>query len=140
PEAEPSAAATVTSSQPATAIAPQPSDTPTASAGGGAPVSDRSRRDFASALSGARSIARQVIRLEDRNRPGSNATEQEKQDYRVRQAAAAAARDYDKYLDGLEASMRGNITDADAVQSIAKANQTRAYLSDLLKRSPLTLR
>ena len=36
--------------------------------------------------------------------------------------------------------MRGNITDADAVQSIAKANHTRAYLSDLLKRSQLTLR
>lgn len=139
PDAQPSVAATMASSQPA-AIVPQPSDTPTASAGSGAPVSDRSRRDFASALSGARSIARQVIRLEDRDRPGSNATEQEKQNYRVRQAAAAAARDYDKYLDGLEASMRGNITDADAVQSIAKANQTRAYLSDLLKRSQLTLR
>jgi len=139
PDAQPSEAASLASPEPLV-VAPQPSNTPTASAGGGAPVSDRSRRDFASALSGARSIARQVIRLEDRDRPGSNATEQEKQDYRVRQAAAAAARDYDKYLDGLEASMRGNITDADAVQSIAKANQTRAYLSDLLKRSQLTLR
>lgn len=112
----------------------------TTAAGAGGEVTDRQRRDFASALSGARSVAKQVIRLEDRNRPGSNASEQEKQDYRVRQAAAGAARDYEKYLDGLEASMRGNITGADADQSIAKANQTRAYLSDLLKRSQLTLR
>lgn len=115
----------------------QSAETPAASGGG--VVTDRHRRDFATALSGARSVARQVIRLGDRDRPGSNASEQEKQDFRVRQAAASAARDYDKYLDGLEASMRGNITGADADQSIAKANQTRGYLSDLLKRSQLTL-
>ncbi|MFZ9396334.1 MAG: protein kinase domain-containing protein [Erythrobacter sp.] len=118
---------------------PTPAATAAAS-GAGNPVSDRSRREFASAVRGARSVAQQVIRLGDRDRPGSNATEQEQQAFRTRQGAATAARDYLKYLDGLEASMRGNITDADAVQSIAKANQTRGYLSDLLKRSQQTLR
>lgn len=142
PTATPTAAAAATReaiAEPTVAAAPT-REAPAASAGGGSPVSDRSRRDFASAVRGARSVAQQVIRLEDRDRPGSNATEQERQDYRVRQGAATAARDYLKYLDGLEASMRGNITDADAVQSIAKANQTRGYLSDLLKRSQQTLR
>lgn len=139
PTAAPTADVRAANEEPTVAAAPTRA-APAASPGGGSPVSDRSRREFASAVRGARSVAQQVIRLGDRDRPGANATEQEKQDFRVRQGAATGARDYLKYLDGLEASMRGNITDADAVQSIAKANQTRGYLSDLLKRSQATLR
>src|SRR3546814_214113 len=45
----------------------------------------------------------------------------------------------EKYLSELESSMRGVSTEADAVKLIANANQTRAYLQDLLKRSEATL-
>lgn len=120
-----------------TAVAQPQAAATTASSSAG--LSSARRREFANAVSSARSIARKVIRLGPRDRPGSDASDQEKQDFRSRQGAADAARNYEKYLSELESSMRGVSTEADAVKLIANANQTRAYLQDLLKRSEATL-
>jgi non-specific serine/threonine protein kinase len=104
-----------------------------ASAGTG--VSSGKKREFSSAVDRARDLARQVIRAGDRNRPGSDATAEQQEGYRIRQANARAARDYQGYLDTLEASMRGTTDDEEASRSIIKANQTESYLRDLLRRS-----
>ena len=86
-------------------------------------------------LGRGRDLARQVIRAGERDRPGDNASDAEKEGYRIRQANAKTARDYQAYLDTLEASMRGTTTDDVASQSIIKANQTESYLRDLQRRS-----
>lgn len=75
----------------------------------------------------------------NRDKPGSNATDAEKDGYRVRQASAKTAREYESYLATLEASLAGTKSNAEADQSIAKANQTKSYLMLLLSRSTSTL-
>jgi non-specific serine/threonine protein kinase len=106
-----------------------------AAASAGTGVSAAKKREFSSAVDRARDLARQVIRAGDRNRPGSDATPEQQEGYRIRQANAKAARDYQGYLDTLEASMRGTTDDEEASRSIIKANQTESYLRDLLRRS-----
>ncbi|MXO60838.1 protein kinase [Altererythrobacter salegens] len=102
-------------------------------------VTDAQKREFASVLAGARDVAREVIQL-GRKRPSSNASEEEKASYSIRHSAAEAAKDYQRYLDSLDASMRGTTGAVEAKQSITKAYQTRAYLTDLRQRSQLSLK
>ncbi|HTN13423.1 MAG TPA: serine/threonine-protein kinase [Sphingomonadaceae bacterium] len=99
------------------------------------PANDGQKRQLKSAVDGAKDISKQVIRLADRNKPGANATPEQKEGYRVRQANAATARDYESYLDSLSNSMRGARSRAEADQLIAQANQTKGYLSQLLSAS-----
>jgi serine/threonine protein kinase len=106
---------------------------PAAASGGG--VSAAKRREFSSAVGRGRDLARQVIRMGDRDKPGANASQDEQDGYRIRQANAKTARDYQGYLDTLEASMRGTTDDDEASRSIIKANQTESYLRDLQRRS-----
>jgi len=103
------------------------------------PVTSAQRKQLKSALDNARDVSRQVIRLGNRDRPDNNATELQKQAYRVRQANMQTARDYERYLDTLEASMRGNRTRSEAEQLIAQANQTRGYLNQIFAESRASL-
>lgn len=102
-------------------------------------VSRAKRQQFDSVMSEAREIARQVIRLGSRDRPGSRATEEEREGYRIRQADRDTARQYDDYLDGLRSSIRRAKSDSEADGLIQQALQTRDYLQVLLTRSSGTL-
>ena len=102
-------------------------------------ATDTQRRQLKSALDNARDVSKQVIRLGPRNRPGSNASEAKQDAYRRRQANMNTARDYERYLDTLENSMRGSRTRAEADQLIAQAHQTRGYLNQLLAESRASL-
>ena len=74
-------------------------------------------------IDGARSLAKQVIRMGDHS---SNAT---------RKANAGLAKNYDKYLANLRDSGRGVKSDKDAERLIKEANQTKAYIVFLNKQS-----
>jgi non-specific serine/threonine protein kinase len=87
-----------------------------------------------SIVSDGRGMAKDVIRMADR-RPGSGATDAEKQAYQVRKANADLARGYDKYLASIRDSARGVRTGRDAERLIKQASQTRAYLTFLVRRS-----
>ncbi len=104
-------------------------------AGRGEAATDAQKRQLKSVVDSAKDISKQVIRLGDRNKPGANATDAQKDGYRTRQANANTARDYEKYLDTLTNSMRGARTKAEADQLISQANQTKSYLSQLLSGS-----
>lgn len=99
------------------------------------PATDGQKRQLKSAVDSAKDLSKQVIRLADRNKPGANATDDQKEGYRIRQANAATARDYERYLDSLSNSMRGVRSRAEADQLITQANQTKGYLSQLLSGS-----
>lgn len=129
-----SAPATVaTSSAPAASQAPSEPATAAAADDGG--VSVTTRRNFAKSIGDARDIARQVMRLAEGRKPGSGASDEDKEAYRIRQASAQSAKSYVSYLDTLEASMRGTTSEAEAKNSVVKASQTKAYLQALLNRS-----
>jgi non-specific serine/threonine protein kinase len=98
-------------------------------------LSSAKRGQFNTVISRANALARQVRALPSGDRPGSRATDEERQAYRARQADRDAARDYQRYLDRLEASMRGADSDAEADQLIAQALQTEDYLRAMLNRS-----
>ncbi len=49
-------------------------------------------------------------------------------------------RGYERYLDTLSNSMRGSRSKAEADKLIAQANQTRAYLNQLLAQSKASLK
>ena len=78
---------------------------------------------------------RQVRNLPSGNRPGSGATDEQREAYRARQADKDAARDYERYLNRLESSMRGAKSEAEADQLISQALQTEDYLRAMLSRS-----
>ncbi len=118
-------------------VAPTP-DAATAAASN-EPATDAQRRQLASAISAARDIANRVIRMADRPAPGADASNREKDGHLIRQANVRTARDYQKYLDTLENSMRGTRTKEEADQLIAGANQTRTYLAQLQAGSQATL-
>ncbi|KPL66946.1 hypothetical protein SZ64_01855 [Erythrobacter sp. SG61-1L] len=129
--------AAVQSNSSSAANTAQPSATAASSppAGKSEPATDAQKRQLKSVVDSAKDISRQVIRLADRNKPGSNATAEQQEGYRTRQANATTARDYDKYLDTLTNSMRGARTKTEADQLITQANQTKSYLSQLLSGS-----
>ena len=79
-------------------------------------------------------MAKDVIRMADR-KPGSGATDAEKQAYQARKANADLARGYYKYLAQIRDSSRGVKSGRDADRLIKQASQTRAYLTFLVRRS-----
>ena len=87
-----------------------------------------------SIISDGRGMAKDVIRMADR-KPGSGATDAEKQAYQARKANADLARGYDKYLAQIRDSSRGVKSGRDADRLIKQASQTRAYLTFLVRRS-----
>jgi serine/threonine protein kinase len=87
-----------------------------------------------SIISDGRGMAKDVIRMADR-KPGSGASDAEKQAYQQRRSNAALARNYDKYLASIRDSSRGVRTARDADRLIKQASQTRAYLTFLVRQS-----
>jgi len=68
-------------------------------------------------------------------KPGSGASDAEKQAYQQRKSNAALARNYDKYLASIRDSSRGVKSARDADRLIKQASQTRAYLTFLVRQS-----
>ncbi|MEO6113025.1 MAG: serine/threonine-protein kinase [Sphingomicrobium sp.] len=101
--------------------------TGTTAAASTAGVSPAKMAQFNAIISEARSMAKQVIGMAGR---GSGDADSQK-----RKANAALARNYDKYLANLKDSMRGAKSDRDADRLIKQANQTKAYISFLMKQS-----
>jgi non-specific serine/threonine protein kinase len=132
-----SSPAPTTSAGAAPAAAPQ---APVSSASRGVGASAAQRREISRIVDRADDVARDVIRLEQRNRPGANATEQQREGYRIRQADAQTAREYQTYLQNLEASLVNVGSSAEADRMIQQANQTLGYLRELLARSNATMR
>ena len=137
--------------QPAQQAAPRPSAAaaapdPAASsrpAANGAPdtaIAAATLREFRSVVDKANDVARDVIRLGDRARPGRNASEAEQEKFRIRQQNAQSAKNYQSYLDTLSQSMKGIRSESEARQSVAKARQTLGYLTAMLADSKASLR
>ncbi len=95
-------------------------------------------RSFGSAVSAARGIAANVIRMGNGAAPGRDASDSDKEGHRIRQANVRTANEYVRYLDTLTNSMRGVRTEREVDQLIASANQTKGYLSTLQSRSSAT--
>ena len=72
-----------------------------------------------------------MIRLGRGNAPDNDASDQEKENFRLRQQNADTARGYKTYLDGLVNSMRGDRTEAEVDLNTTNAERTRGYLRDL---------
>ena len=122
-----------------TGAAQQAATQPTAAPQGGGSVTRDHRRRFDDIADNAESIARDVIRMERRDRPGSNASADEQQAFRTRQANAETARGYQNYLSDLRRYMRNVESGADAEMRIQQAEQTRGYLRNLQAGSSATL-
>ena len=102
-------------------------------------MSAAQRREISRIVDRADDVARDVIRLERRDRPGANASEEDREGFRIRQADAQTAREYQTYLQNLEASLVNVNSSAEADRMIQQANQTLGYLRELLNRSNATL-
>ncbi len=144
PTATSAAAATASpqaTAMPSAAAVPGPApQAPAASSPAGAAISTTQRRQISRIIDRADDVAGDVIRLERRDRPGSNASEQDREGYRIRQANAQTAREYQAYLQTLEASLVNVRGSAEADRMTAQANQTLGYLQQLLNGSNATLR
>lgn len=138
PAAQPSIGPTAAGQTSAPATAASQTAAP-ASMGGGSPITTAQRRQINRIVDQANDVARDVIRLERRDRPGANATAEEREGYTIRQADAQTAREYQTYLRNLESSM-ANATADDGERMIQQANQTLGYLRELVNRSNATLR
>lgn len=110
---------------PELAAAPAPTGPAAASSATG--VSPAKLRLFNAIVNDARSSAKQVMAMANQ---GSGDAGSQK-----RKANAALARNYDKYLANLKDSMRGATSDRDADRLIKQANQTKSYISFLMKQS-----
>lgn len=97
-------------------------------------------REFRSALDMARDAARDVIRLESRQRPDRGASAEEMTGYRLRQQNAAAARNYRNYLDTLSRSVRDARSETLTRHAVERARQTHGYLAAMLADSQASLR
>jgi len=95
-------------------------------------------RTFNSILSAARADAQSIDRMAKGKRPGSDASDAEKQGYEVRKDAAKKAQGYEKYLSTLANSMRGVRTEREVDQLIASARQTQGYLTYLVQKVSAT--
>ncbi|WEK46597.1 MAG: serine/threonine-protein kinase [Candidatus Andeanibacterium colombiense] len=101
-------------------------------AGSGESATDSQKRSLKSVVDSAKEISKQVIRLADRDKDKDGAG--------TRSANAGTARNYENYLDTLSNSMRGKRSKEEAEKLIAQANQTRAYLNQLLAQSKASLK
>jgi len=98
-------------------------------------VSPGKLQKFNSTVSASREIADTVIRMGRGGRPGSGASDEEKERYRVLQQGKTAAQGYLSYLTNLTNSMRGAKNDREAELFISQAEQTKRYLGVMLSRS-----
>ena len=120
---------------------PTPSATPTAAASGKPAVgaitgiSPAKLQQFNASVASAREIAANVIRMGQVSRPGSSASQDEKDSYKTLDQGKKSAQNYLKYLDGLARSIRGARSDAEAERYIAQADQTKRYLAEMQARS-----
>ena len=115
---------------PATAAAAEPESSSTSTG-----VSAAKLSQFNGIIADGRAMAKQVIRMGERNRPGPGASAQERAAYEVRRANVPLARNYDSHLAKLKDTMRGMNSDREADTLIKQANQTKAYLQFLVKQS-----
>lgn len=91
---------------------------------------------LAGIVSTSHEIAARVIQMgNNAPKPRPNATDKQKENYRVLQQNVTAAKDYLGYLDGLNKSMAKAKSDREADTLIGLADQTRRYLTVLLSRS-----
>ncbi len=125
---------------PASPLATSTTAAPSAAAQDTRPMTATQRRDIARLIDRADDLAQEVIRLERRDRPGSGASEEEQQAYRIRQADAQTAREYQGYLQTLEASLPNVNSRSEADRMIRQVNETHGYLQVLYNRSSATLR
>ncbi len=109
-----------------------------APAGSASDLFPQKYRSFGATVSSARSIAANVIRLGNGPEPGKEASDSDKEGYRIRQSNVKTAKDYVRYLDTLANSMRGVRTEREVDQLIASANQTKTYLNAIQSRSQAT--
>lgn len=107
----------------ATTTAPVVTTTTTVPSSAGS-VSSSKKAQIQSAVSSGRSMARQVISIGR----ASDATPQQKANVKLAQG-------YDSYLAKVQDSARGVKSDREADQLIKQANQTKAYITFLLKQS-----
>ncbi len=116
PETPRTVVATATPLTPAVVATPAPTVTATPASTVG--VSPAKMRQFNATVDEARGMAKRVI-------ASGGATK----------ANVQLAKNYDKYLGTLKDSMRGAKNDRDADRLIKQANQTKAYISFLVKQS-----
>ncbi|GAA4041370.1 hypothetical protein GCM10022281_22970 [Sphingomonas rosea] len=128
-EARATAAAVPASRPVATAAAPVVA-APAASA---TLLSPATTSEFNAIVNDARGMAKQVIRMGSRARPGS--TPEERANYDMLRANAQLAQTYDASLANLKNAFRGVRSDQQAQSMVKQAKQTRAYLVFLVKRS-----
>jgi non-specific serine/threonine protein kinase len=121
------------------AVASNNPQAPAEKPGPGTGVSAQTRQEFQTVVASARDVAREVIRLGDRARPGARASELEQTGFRLRQQNAQSAKTYQDYLDTLSRSMEGTTTEAVARQSVDKARQTLSYLNRMQAGSKASL-
>ena len=117
-------------------IAATPTSTPqdsTVTSGTG--VSPAKMQQFNAAVSSARDVATTVIRMAQVDRPGSNASNEAKDRYRLLQQNKSSAQGYQGYLNNLASSIRRAKSDREAQVFISQAEQTKRYLNVLLSRS-----
>ena len=131
------AASTVAVADPTPTTSPTPSPTfsgPPA-AGAIAGISSGKLQQFNAAVAASREIAANVIRLGQVSRPGSGASQDEKDAYKTLDQGKKSAQNYLKYLDGLTRSLSRARGDAEADRYIAQAEQTKRYLAEMQSRS-----
>ena len=92
-------------------------------------------QQFNATVASAREIAASVIRLGQVSRPGSGASQDEKDRFKTLDQGKKSAQNYLKYLDGLTRSMARVQNDAEAERHIAQAEQTKRYLAEMQARS-----
>jgi len=132
--AEQAAAARKAAATPVSTVAPAVTTTAVAAApSSGDQLSGATTSQFNAIVNEGRDMARQVIRMGDRARPGSGPDGQA--NYELLRQNAQLARTYDSSLAALKNSFRGVQSDRQADPLIKQAKQTRAYLVFLVKRS-----
>jgi serine/threonine protein kinase len=92
-------------------------------------------RTFQSVVREARGVADDVIELGRGSEPGSDASQDAKDGYRIRQQNVQTARNYVSYLDTLVNSMRGDRSEREVDENISNAQETRRYLQQLREAS-----
>jgi hypothetical protein len=98
-------------------------------------------RNFNAIIREARSLSDDVVELGRGAEPASDASQDVKDGYRIRQQNANTARaTYVPYLDTLVNSMRGDRTEGEVDVNISRAEETRRYLRQLLESSRATRR
>jgi non-specific serine/threonine protein kinase len=134
-QASPAAAETATTT---TAAEPTATAAPVADSGAKGQADElfpAKFRTFNSIVREARGIADDVIEAGRGGEPGSDASQDARDGYRIRQANVQTARNYLQYLDTLVNSMRGDRTEREVDENISNAQETRRYLQQLRESS-----